>query len=87
MSCIAFSRRSISAIKVDQTDLAGAYGKARIAISWFDGAGAREQVERHGPAAQLIIQDLQAVTLVSEEFRQAYLIGFIRCHSLRRETD
>jgi hypothetical protein len=78
--------RSITDIKVDSTPL-GATGIPRVTIQWIDGAGSQQEIERYARAAYLIITDLHAATLVGEASRQAYLVGFIRCHSLRRGSD
>jgi hypothetical protein len=75
--------RAITDVKVDRTP-AGATGMPRITINWIDGAGEPQEIERYALAAELIITDLHAATLLGEDRRQAYLIGFIRCHSLHR---
>lgn len=76
--------RSITNVQVDHTAL-GAKMRPRIVIKWTDGAGERLELVRFGHAASEIITDLHAATLVSEAARAAYLIGFIRCHTLRRQ--
>lgn len=76
--------RSITDVKVDRTE-PGAQGvRPRITIRWIDGAGEAQEIERFSLAAELMITDLHAATLVGEHARQAYLVGFIRCHSLHR---
>lgn len=75
--------RSITDVKVDRTP-ASATCMPRITIRWVDGAGEPQEIERYARAAELIITDLHAATLLGENTRQAYLIGFIRSHSLHR---
>ncbi len=74
--------RSITDIRVDAT-VVGAE-PARVAIDWIDAAGEKQHVLRHRQAAREIITDLHACTLMGEGHRRAFLIGFIRCHTLRR---
>jgi hypothetical protein len=54
-------RVTISDVKVDHTPI-NSEGRARIIVSWIDGAGERQEIERHGPAADTIILDLHACT-------------------------
>lgn len=81
MSAMLSESREISGIKVDSTAPA-ASGMPRVTITWTDGAGEQHEIERYARAADLIITDLHAATLVGEASRKAYLVGFIRCHSL-----
>lgn len=73
---------SITGIKVDRT--ARDADMPRITFTWTDGAGEAQEVTRYARAAELIITDLHAATLLGENARQTYLVGFLRCHSLHR---
>jgi hypothetical protein len=79
-------RVTISDVKVDHTPI-NSEGRARIIVSWIDGAGERQEIERHGPAADTIILDLHACTLMGESGRLGFLTGYIRCHTLRKAAD
>lgn len=79
--------RSITAVKVDHSPIGTVRPMARFTLSWLDGAGDAQRIERHGYAAHEFVTDLLACTLVSEAARTAYLIGFIRCHALRRDGE
>ena len=80
-----FGSITIHDVKVDATDAAAPFARAKVKLSWTDRAGQRHEVERHASAAQLIITDLARVTEESELARQGYLLGFIRSHEIRRE--
>lgn len=81
--CSLPGSRSITSVKVDQT-VPGAKCVPYIRISWLDGHGQRQEVLLTEQRAAEVITDLHACALVGDGDRYAYLIGFIRAHTLQQ---
>ncbi|HEY2010555.1 MAG TPA: hypothetical protein VGH23_16315 [Rhizomicrobium sp.] len=77
--------RTITFIRVTHSEADAQLPRMHIRIDWIGADGAEEYIERHGPAAALIIDDLRDVTRRGEIARHGYLFGFIRSHTLRRQ--